>query len=72
MDTEHLLFVEKYGVEIEAPPVLGKESADVFLIRQGFTLFNYRQVKLKKESTNYAEQFKVLQANPELYDASLN
>jgi len=40
MNDEDTKFVQEFDVMIESPPIKNKESADVFLIRHGFSEFN--------------------------------
>jgi len=55
------------------PPSLEGSDSNVYLIRQGFTNFNFDHIKLKKEATNdYASKFKELQARTDLCDAELH
>ena len=57
---------------INTPAIEGKESADVFLIRHGFSEFNYRHLILKKDGGKEGQPFQDLKASPELCDASLH
>ena len=57
---------------IETPPIEGKETADVFLIRHGFSEFNAKHQVLKKEGENHGEKHNALKADPELCDANLH
>ena len=57
---------------IKTPAIEGKSSSDVFLIRHGFSEFNYRDLVLKKSGDNITQQLKDLKANPDLCDANLH
>ena len=41
--------MEKYGVMIDTPENEGKDQAEVFLIRHGFSEFNIRHLIFKKD-----------------------
>ena len=49
MNPELEQLAEKYGVMIKTPPIEAKDTSDFFLIRHGFSEFNYRHLVLKKD-----------------------
>jgi broad specificity phosphatase PhoE len=57
---------------IKTPVIDDKDTADVFLIRHGFSEFNYRHLFLKKDGGKDGQPFQDLKANPELCDANLH
>lgn len=57
---------------IKTPAIEGKETADVFLIRHGFSEFNYRDLVLRKGGGDITQQLKDLKKNPDLCDVNLH
>ena len=64
-------YVTKYEVMIETPPIVDQD-ASVFLVRHGFSEFNYKHLILKKDGGKEGQPFQDLKAHPELVDAQLS
>lgn len=45
---EDFKFIQKYGVKLNNDPIADKTS-EVFLVRHGFSEFNYKHLILKKD-----------------------
>lgn len=58
---------------IKTPPIEAKDTSDVFLIRHGFSEFNYRHLVLKKDvGQHHGPEYQSLKADPTLCDANLH
>lgn len=53
-------------------PAITDTHESVFLIRHGFSEFNYRHLILKKDGGKDDERFRALKGNPEVIDAPLS
>lgn len=71
MNAEDAAFVQKYEVMIDTPAITDTNE-DIFLIRHGFSEFNYRHLILKKDGGKDDERFTALKGNPEMIDANLS
>ena len=68
-----LEYVKKYNIQVNTPPILNKDTADVFLIRHGFSQFNHKQVAIEKDGLDLeGKLINAIKCNPDLVDPDLH
>jgi len=73
MDQQDQEYVVKYNIQVHTPPILNKDSSDVFLIRHGFSQFNHKQVAIEKDGLDHdGSLIRAIKCNPDLVDPDLH
>lgn len=72
MKQEDKEYVQKHGVIIKNKAIEEKPGAQVYLIRHGFSEFNYRNIAQKQHLGKEGQSTNSLKADPRLCDAQLH
>jgi len=64
--------IAKYGIDIDTPEIEGVENNDVFLVRHGFSQFNYLHRIMENPKDHSCEEWFALKRDPLLCDPDLH
>ena len=64
--------IDEFGWNVDAPPQRESDSAKIYLVRHGMSMFNYRAFKAEKQYTKQSPEFTAIENDIGVIDPELH